>query len=195
MISRVAGAALLACGLSLAPVLPTGPASAGGSATVNVVNMSFSPASLTVPLGATVTWNFQDMTTHDTSSKGRFWASGPKSSGDSFSYTFVASGSYAYLCTIHPSMTGVVKVPVKASGTPTRGWRLRWAIEAGGADVSFDVQVRKPGSSTWTPFRTDTTKAATKFNPHNDGTYAVRARITVGIHQTGWSPVRSLKIT
>ena len=194
MISRLVGAAVLASGLTLAPVLPMGPASAGGGATVNVVNMSFSPAAVTVPVGGSVTWRFQDMMTHDATSTQGFWASGPKSSGGTFAHTFASSGTYPYLCTIHPSMRGAVKVPVSATGTPAAGWKLRWSTVAGSGGTTFDVQVRKPGSSAWKPFRTDTTRPTARFNPSTSGKYAVRARTTAG-QNSGWSPVRSLKIT
>ncbi len=194
MISRLAGAALLACGLTLAPVLPTGAASAGGGATVNVVNMSFAAATVTVPVGGTVTWQFQDMMTHDATSTQGFWASGPRSSGSSYAFTFASAGSYSYLCTIHPSMRGVVRVPVSATGSPGAGWNLRWATTAGSGGTTYDVQIRKPGSKAWKALKTDTPRPTAKFNPSTAGKYAVRARTTDG-PTSAWSPVRSLKIT
>jgi plastocyanin len=194
MISRVLGSALLLAGLSLAPVVPAGPASASGVGTVNVVNMRFNPAAVTVPIGASVTWRFVDEMTHNSTSSQGFWSSGSMGSGDTFVHTFGSSGSYAYLCTIHPSMRGVVNVPVSASGSPASGWSLRWSTAAGAGGTTFDIQVRKPGSSAWKPFRTDTTRPTAKFNPRKSGSYAVRARTTHG-GTSGWSPAKSLRIS
>jgi plastocyanin len=194
MISRVLGAAVLAAGVSLAPIVPAGPALAGGGVTVNVVNMAFSPKAVKIPVGGSVTWSFQDLATHDATSSQGFWASGPKSSGDTFTHTFGSSGTYAYLCTLHPTMRGTVKVPVKTTGTPGSGWTLRWSTRAGTGGTTFDVQIRQPGSSAWKAFRTHTTRPRARFNPRRSGKYAVRARTTDG-QSSGWSPARSLKIT
>lgn len=196
MISRVTGLGLLVAGMCLAPLVSAVPASASarGGDEVDVANMRFSPGSKTTPLGGSVTWRFEDAMTHDATSTQGFFASGPKSSGDTFRHTFTSSGSYAYLCTLHPSMRGVVKVPVSATGSPRAGWNLRWSTAAGSAGTTFDIQVRKPGSSAWKPLRSDTTRPAARFNPSRSGTYAVRAR-TTDAQSSGWSPVRSLKIT
>jgi plastocyanin len=182
-------AALLVSGLALSPVVP---ATAGGT-TVDVVNMAFSPKAVTVPVGGSVTWSFQDPFQHTTTSNQGFWSSGPRSSGDTFSHTFGSAGTYAYHCAIHTEMHGKVKVPVSASGSPATGWTLRWSSAAGTGSTTFDVQVRKPGSTTWKPLRTDTTKATAKFNPAAAGTYAVRARTDRG-GTSGWSPAKSLTI-
>jgi plastocyanin len=193
MITRAVGAAVLAAGLALVPTAP-GSAQAGGGATVNVVNMRFSAATVTVPIGGAVTWLFQDSVPHDSESTQGFWSSGTQSRGDTFAHTFGSSGAYPYLCTIHPSMRGVVNVPVSASGTPWSGWSLRWSTAAGAGGTTFDVQIRKPGSSAWKAFRTDTTRPAAKFNPTRSGKYAVRARTTDG-GTSGWSPPKALRIS
>jgi plastocyanin len=117
-----AASVLLVSGLALAPVTP---ASAGG-VTVDVVNMAFSPKTVTVPVGGSVTWSFGDAVQHTTTSNQGFWNSGPKSSGDTYTHTFGSSGSYAYHCSIHTTMRGTVRVPVSATGSPAGGWTLRW---------------------------------------------------------------------
>lgn len=189
MISRVLTAAVLAIGVTLAPWAP---AQAVG-ASVTVANFAFTPKVVQVPVGGTVTWSFQ--ATHTTTSTQGFWDSGAKSSGQTFSRTFASSGSYAYHCTIHTSMHGTVNVPVAASGTPAVGWTLRWSTVNGGGATSFDVQVRRPGSATWRPLKTDTTLASAKFNPARSGAYAVRARTTHGSGTSGWSPLKPLTIS
>lgn len=189
MISRVLAAAVLAIGVTLVPSVP---AQAVG-ASVTVANFAFTPKVVQVPVGGIVTWNFQS--THTTTSNQGFWDSGVKSSGQAFSRTFASSGAYPYRCTIHASMHGTVNVPVTASGTPAHGWTLKWSTVNGSGATSFDVQVRRPGSATWRPLKTDTTLASAKFNPARSGAYAVRARTTVGSRTSGWSPLKPLTIS
>jgi plastocyanin len=79
---------------------------------VTVQNFAFSPASITVKAGTTVTWTNSDSVAHTvTETDGK---SGPASSdvnpGSSYSFTFKDAGTYQYHCSIHPSMTGTVVV-------------------------------------------------------------------------------------
>jgi plastocyanin len=192
---RVLAATLVALGMSLVPVTaeagrPAPAARAGAS--VTVTSFLFSPKAVTVSVGRSVTWNFE--ATHTTTSSQGFWDSGSRGSGASFSRAFTSSGSYPYLCTIHPSMRGAVNVPVKATGSPTAGWTLRWSTAPGTGSTTFDVQVRKPGRTAWKPFETDTTLATTDYNPSKAGKYAVRARTTEGNNTSSWSPPKVFKI-
>ena len=78
--------------------------------TITIQNFSFSPNTLTINVGDTVTWQNNDSTIHRiNASDGRF-NSGEISHGDKFSYTFTKSGTYNYYCSIHTYMTGVVIV-------------------------------------------------------------------------------------
>jgi plastocyanin len=86
------------------------PAVASGSITIK--EFAFGPATVTVKVGDTVTWTNEDQDPHTVTSQDR---NGPLRSatmntGDSYQYKFTKAGSYAYLCTIHPFMTGTVVV-------------------------------------------------------------------------------------
>ncbi|MEP9365585.1 plastocyanin/azurin family copper-binding protein [Nocardioides sp. CN2-186] len=189
MISRIAlsimGATVLATGLAVTPVAT----STAIGPTVSVVNMRFTPATLSTPLGSTVTWQFGDPMTHNSTSTQGFWSSGPKGDGDSYAHTFASSGAYPYRCTIHPSMTGVVNVPVGRSGSSASGWTLRWATGVV-SGRSYDVQVRK-GTGAWKALRNGTTAASAPFR--KKGTWSVRARTMEGAATSGWSP--AVKVT
>ncbi|MFF4836605.1 cupredoxin family copper-binding protein [Streptomyces sp. NPDC001315] len=79
---------------------------------VAIRNFAFSPATLKVKAGTTVTWTNQDSDAHTVTSAG---SGGPLHSAAlathaTFSYTFTKPGTYAYLCTIHPFMTATVEV-------------------------------------------------------------------------------------
>lgn len=83
---------------------------AGGSTVISVVNFSFGPKTLTVPVGSTVTWRFEDSARHNVTAEGKSFASKDLSGGATYSFRFNKAGTYAYLCTIHQYMTGQVIV-------------------------------------------------------------------------------------
>ena len=82
------------------------------SSSVAIQDFAFSPASITVKKGTTVTWTNKDSTTHTvTSTSGpSSFDSGDLATGKSFSHTFDTAGTYNYKCSIHPNMTGTVTV-------------------------------------------------------------------------------------
>jgi plastocyanin len=77
--------------------------------TVNIDNFTFEPSSLTVKVGTTVSWKNRDDIPHTVVSAGKF-RSKPLDTGDGFSFTFTATGDYKYFCSLHPHMTGTIKV-------------------------------------------------------------------------------------
>jgi plastocyanin len=78
------------------------------ASTVTIVNFAFSPAAVTVPAGTTLTWTNNDSAPHDIS--GGPLHSPTLSRGQTWSYTFSKAGTYGYICSIHPNMTGSVTV-------------------------------------------------------------------------------------
>ena len=82
------------------------------AAEVKVDNFSFSPATLTVAVGTTVTWTNQDDIPHTVVSTDdpRAFRSKVLDTDEKFTYTFTKAGSFAYFCSIHPKMTGTVVV-------------------------------------------------------------------------------------
>jgi plastocyanin len=92
-------------------------AGTANSATVNIDNFAFAPATLTVTAGTTVTWKNGDDSPHRIGDKNGMFKSAALDTDDTFSHTFAAPGEYAYICTIHPYMVGkiVVKPAAKTS--------------------------------------------------------------------------------
>src|SRR5579864_8225308 len=72
--------------------------------TVSIVNMSFSPSSLTVTAGTTVTWTNNDTMTHTVTADDGSFDSGNITMGSKYSKLFSTAGTYTYHCTIHPNM-------------------------------------------------------------------------------------------
>ena len=83
---------------------------------VEIADFAFAPATLTITVGDTVTWTNQDAVAHTATSTTGVFDSGDLEQGESYSVTFTAPGTYDYLCTPHPSMTG--RVVVLAAATP-----------------------------------------------------------------------------
>jgi len=80
------------------------------STEVKIDNFSFGPETLTVPVGATVTWTNKDDIPHTTVSTDGAFKSKVMDTDEKFSYTFTKPGTYSYFCSVHPKMTGKVVV-------------------------------------------------------------------------------------
>jgi plastocyanin len=186
-------AAALTTLLALLLVVPLAPARATGPV-VSVQDFSFTPASVGIGLGDTVTWSFASL--HTTTSNQRFWDSGARGSG-TYQVRFRDAGTFGYHCSMHPFMKGRVAVPVRSSGSAAHGWRLTWSVRATTpANRRYDVAVKRLGSSTWTSYRTATAKRSGTFNPSRSGSYLVRARTrNVGAGVSGWSPAVTVAVS
>ena len=79
-------------------------------AAVKIDNFSFSPATLTVPVGTTVRWTNRDDIPHTVVSDDKVFKSKALDTDEDFTYTFTKPGTYSYFCSIHPKMTAKVVV-------------------------------------------------------------------------------------
>ncbi|MGC0365206.1 plastocyanin [Rhodococcus sp. 27YEA15] len=80
---------------------------------VTVTAMAYSPASITVDVGDTVTWVFDDNgMAHDVNGLGsaRGKLRSPLKKSGTYTHTFTEAGTYDYTCTPHPEMRGTVVV-------------------------------------------------------------------------------------
>jgi plastocyanin len=81
-----------------------------GASTVKIQNFAFSPSTITVTAGTTITWtNYDDVAHTVTSDEGLFDSGNILTSG-TFSHTFNSVGTFDYHCTPHPAMTASVVV-------------------------------------------------------------------------------------
>jgi len=76
---------------------------------LTIDNFTFSPAELKVKVGDTVTWINHDDIPHTVVSPGKF-RSKTMDTDATFSFTFSSAGDYKYFCSLHPHMTGMIKV-------------------------------------------------------------------------------------
>ena len=85
--------------------------SQGKKYTLDAKNFQFTPQTLTLNVGDSITWTNGDQATHTvTSNSGNIFNSGYLQPGQSYTFTFNTSGVYNYYCQMHPSMRGVITV-------------------------------------------------------------------------------------
>jgi plastocyanin len=89
-----------------------------GSASVQMRDFSFSPASVTVNVGDSVTWSNTGAEDHDAASSA--FTTGTVPPGGSATETFSSAGNFSYVCSFHPQMKGTVNV-VGTTGPGTGG--------------------------------------------------------------------------
>jgi plastocyanin len=84
----------------------TGP----GPNEVFIEGMAFSPSTITVSAGTSITWTNKDGLAHTVTSNTGIFDSGSISTNGTYSFTFNSVGTYPYHCTIHTYMTATVIV-------------------------------------------------------------------------------------
>jgi len=96
-----------------APAAEQAPSPAGDLKTGNVItiqNLAFSPNTIEVAAGETVTWENKDSMPHTASADDKSWDTGKINPGDSGTFTFSRPGAFTYHCNFHPDMKGAVVV-------------------------------------------------------------------------------------
>jgi plastocyanin len=78
--------------------------------TVVMKNFDFSPMTLTVKAGTTVTWKNLDGEPHTVASPDGVFRSHALDQGDTFTFKFDTPGTYKYICSIHPKMMATIVV-------------------------------------------------------------------------------------
>jgi len=102
--------------IAIAALAP-GAAALATSQTVVIQNFSFAPSLTTINVGESITWHNLDAFNHTaTSDTGAFDTAIPAAGNKTI--PFSVAGSYAYHCSIHPTMKGTVVV-LGATATPT----------------------------------------------------------------------------
>lgn len=91
-----------------APLPAPEPAAAAGATMVTIKDFAFTPNTLTVPVGTTVTWTNADGSNHFVAFPDQ--KSDRLKMGATYTRTFSSPGVYEYACTLHPEMKGTVVV-------------------------------------------------------------------------------------
>jgi len=89
--------------------------------TISIDNFTFTPATLTVKVGTTVTWTNKDDIPHAiASATNAFAKSKALDTDDTYSFTFTAPGTYKYFCYLHPHMVGAIVVEAATGSAATQ---------------------------------------------------------------------------
>ncbi len=104
------------------PITPPESSAPGAAGDIAMLDFVFDPVTLTVPLGASVTWVNQGAALHTATAEDGSFDSGFLATGESFTMRFDREGSFPYLCTLHPGMTGTIIVdPTAPPPNPQTG--------------------------------------------------------------------------
>jgi 3',5'-cyclic-AMP phosphodiesterase len=90
------------------------PASADASSSevvqVSIDNFTFTPQTVTIKQGTSISWTNHDDIPHTVDHNDHIFASSVLDANQKFQYTFKDTGKYPYDCRLHPRMTGIVNV-------------------------------------------------------------------------------------
>jgi plastocyanin len=187
---------------SLLVVVSSGPAAAVEVVTINSTQGGFQPERRTATLGERVRWVNNHRFEHTSTSRAplsRWSLSLP--AGQAKGRAFAEAGTFAYLCQFHPSMTGVIRVPIvvtPAAGSRGTTFTVRAGSAAPPAGFRYQVQRRRPGATGYTDWRTINT-ASTAFvttSTTTRGVWRFRSRlrrISNGA-VSGYSPIDSIEV-
>lgn len=108
MTTLILAALLIAqAGPSAAPAAMT---AATPAVVVHLKNYKYAPAVVRIKPGETVEWINDDNDAHTVDSTTKAFDSGGLDQNDTFTHAFTSAGSFAYFCSLHPYMKGVVIV-------------------------------------------------------------------------------------
>jgi plastocyanin len=94
---------------------------AAATENVTIADFEFTPAEITIQQGDTVTWTNEGPTAHSATASDGSFDTGIFSAGGSRSETFDEAGTFSYICTPHPNMTGTIVVEASSSGESGSG--------------------------------------------------------------------------
>ena len=116
---------------------PKPKAVAAASGSVTIADFSFTPGSLTISQGDTVTWVNNGPTPHSATATGGSFNTGILKAGQSASHTFAQAGTFSYYCQPHPFMKATVVVQAAQTGGGSGG--TSGADTSGGTTSSSDT--------------------------------------------------------
>lgn len=171
---------------------------------VSITDAGFSPATATIDHGRTVAWSFpgsnaQTHTATDNSGLGLF-DSGARGPGTSFTFAYIAAGSYAVTDETTAANATIKVRPLAAppSGGVGTQFTVTWSSQTAPPGYVFDTQIKRPGSSNWVNWKTGRTGTKATFTPDaGTGKYSFRSRMRAPASgaTSGWSPAAAIQVS
>jgi len=140
---------------------------------VTIADFSFSPATITIHVGDTVTWTNHGPSAHTATASNGSFNTGVLQKGQSASHTFTKAGTFAYICSIHPFMHGTVVVLASTTSTTT--------TPASTTPTSTTPASTTPAATT----SADTTAAQSSANTLPMTGFALTGTVLAGLLLTG----------
>jgi plastocyanin len=195
------GTLVIAGALALSMAVPAQAA----TKSISIVNttVGFDPDPVSGAQGTTFAWTNNDSVRTHTSTQDSplaLWNTGNVSPGVTKSVAVTSAGAYPYHCSIHPFMTGTVRVPIKVSmtsGATATTFTITMATTNATGSFVYDLQERI-GSGAWTAFKTGITTKSTTFKASATGSYSFRSRIrdtSKANAFSGWSPKKTITVS
>jgi plastocyanin len=176
---------------TLAPFLLLGGRANAITLNIEMLDFRYKPALQKINLGDSVSWTNNGDETHTATTRpsvpGGFSTTvepGNTSSPEGF---FDSVGKYPYFCEFHPEMKGAIGVliDVDANSKPLfQPFTLTWSPFPGGS-LSWDIQVKDPGSDRFVTLVRDTHDNEMTFGPTRRGKYQLRGRTQKNVSDEG----------
>lgn len=109
-LAAVIAAVFGVAGASADSTSPSSPSPTASPTLVVIKDFAFKPATLTIKPGTTVQWRNDDGVPHTATASGGAFDSHNLDRGATYTFTFTKPGTYAYVCSYHPSMTATITV-------------------------------------------------------------------------------------
>lgn len=162
---------------------------------------SYSPATRTVPTpGSTIEWEWstaspESVTTTDSLPLLHSMA---KTSG-TYSFRFWSAGTYPYHSSTDAAQKGTVAVSMCNVPKTAHTGSVVWLQTASAHRVGWvaDIEVLRPGRTTWAWLKTDVTTTMVSLTPERVGTYEFRARVRDKALKkaSAFSPISKMRVS
>lgn len=126
---------VIAASLAVAAVILISGVAVAATRAVAIADFAFSPRTITITAGDRIRWTNSDAVAHTATATNGAFDTGDLEQGESATVRFTQPGTYRYICTPHPSMTGTIRVRSAGPGPtdpPTDSVAPASPLEAGG---------------------------------------------------------------
>jgi plastocyanin len=117
------------------------------SASVTMGDLFFSPSSVSIAVGDTVTWHNTGQAPHNATADDGSFQTADLNNGQSGSHTFTQAGTFSYVCTIHPNMHGTIRVLSSSGAGGGAGGGGASSSSPSGSASSESSAVASPGAA------------------------------------------------